>query len=121
MRRLLIALALLVPPLIGVAQTQESGIPAPETHERVVNRDAWPPEAHSDILLKIPALRDMLALFDERPEVRLVIRHPGEAFGRPWAEGLQRWLVANGIPLDHIRLQAGAKRADQLQLLLEGL
>lgn len=110
MRRLLIALALAALPLGGQAL---------ETHDRVITRDVWPPLAHSDALLAIPALRDMLELFSEQPGVRLIIRHPGEAFGRDWAHGLRGWLVANGVPIDYIHLQVGAKRADQLQLLLE--
>lgn len=110
MRRFLIALALLALPLGGAAF---------EIYERTVARALWPPTVHSDTLLAIPALRDILARFSETPGARLIVRHPGEEFGYIWANELQRLLVANGVPPGYIRLQAGTSRGDELQLLLE--
>ena len=126
MQRLLITFALLAAlPLGAAARDHKFGETSTSTFfgrsQHVLARDEWVPAAHSDVLLKIPALHSILERFEEKPGFGLIIRHPGEAGGKAWAEEVRRWLVANGIPADRIHLHIGARRADQLELRIARL
>ena len=126
MQRFLITFALLIAlPLGAAARDHKFGETSTASFfgraQHVLARDEWSPSAHSDVLLKIPALHSILERFEEKPGLGLIIRHPGEAGGKAWAEEVRRWLVANGIPADRIHLHIGARRADQLELRIARL
>lgn len=81
--------------------------------EFVLTRAGWPQHANGPNILALPAVRQTLRHFDESG-VSIIIRHPGGDAGMQWARELHDWLVAFGVPTEHLELQPGAGAGGRL-------
>ena len=86
----------------------------------IVDAEFWATPRSGEVVLAEPALRAAVDTLMFREESsRLVIRYPGGETGQFWAQELQGWLVALGIPSQRIVTEPGGVREDQLQLTVE--
>ncbi len=106
-RRLLLAL-LFVASLAGVARAAEYSIHA----------EIWARPRSGEALLALPAVQSLLRDFDANPRATIEIRYPGGEEGVLWAEELQDWLVAFGVPSRRIDAAVGSGVQDSIRLLL---
>lgn len=110
MKRSLLLVPLFVLPALASADTDRFSIGA----------DRWAqPRSGSELLNIAPfraAARDWLA----HPGAHIIIVHAGSDQGNLWASELSDWLVALGVPSDHIDKQAsGDQGEDSITLLVE--
>jgi hypothetical protein len=75
----------------------------------------WSRPRHGEWLVRQPALAAAVTAL-QQPGTRLLIRYPGGDEGVLWAEELQAWLVALGIPSSRIERLPGSGGADRIQL-----
>ena len=76
----------------------------------------WAQPRHGEWLVRQPALAAAIERLQEQPQSQLQIRYPGGDEGVLWAEELQAWLVALGVPSSRIERVPGSSTADMIQL-----
>ena len=94
------------------------GIPATLLEQPILSEN-WPDRRTTKTVLSILPIKKLLELFVEIPGHQVTIRYPGGDNGNAWALELREWLVAFGIPSNHIVLEPGSGGQDRLLLLLE--
>ena len=107
MCRYLFALALLLPSLTLHAD------------EGVITAATWAQPRHGEWLLQQPDLVRVMQALQQQPQARLQLRYPGGDEGALWAEELQAWLVALGLPSSRIERIPGSDSADLIRLSVQ--
>lgn len=106
MKRILILLFALCASLTAHAQTAE------------ITAAQWAQPRHGEWLLQQAGIADVIHNLQQHPNSRVQIRYPGGDQGAWWAEELQAWLVALGLPSSRIERVPGSASADRIQLQL---
>ena len=112
MKTLLLTAALLMSP--AVLADAVSAPPDAYT----VSADQWALQRSGGALLRLQPVQEAVQAWLAQPGSHLVIRHAASDAGALWAGELQDWLVALGIPSDHIDRQASVDQADDAVALL---
>lgn len=94
--------------LVGTAQAAEYSIHA----------EVWARPRSGDSLLVLPALQSLLRDYDANLNATIEIRYPGGEEGVLWAQELQDWLVALGVPSRRIETVVGSGVQDSIRLML---
>jgi hypothetical protein len=107
LRGLPLLVMLLWPPLASAETVQ------------VITADDWARPRSGESLVQMPALKHTVRAYldvGERRERQIVIRYPRGEEGVLWAEELRGWLVALGIPSDHVVVSPASTRVDAIEL-----
>ncbi len=99
-----------------VASVFATGVHAAEYR---IHAEVWARPRSGETLLALPGLRDLLHEFDEHQDATIEIRYPGGEEGVLWAQELQDWLVALGVPAARIETVVGSGVQDSIRLLLD--
>lgn len=86
---------------------------------QVITADDWARPRSGESLVQMPALKHTVRAYlevDERRGRQIVIRHPRGEEGVLWAEELRGWLVALGVPSDHVVVGPASTRVDAVEL-----
>ena len=110
MKALLLSLLLLVPAAHADAPAAPAGAPDPDSF--TLSADQWSAPRSGAALIKLAAIHDAVADWLGDTAAHIVILHAGSDTGNLWAGELQDWLVALGVPADHIEKQASADQVD---------
>ena len=86
--------------------------------EYSIHAEVWARPRSGEALLALPAVQDLLREFDANPEAMIEIRYPGGEEGVLWAQELQDWLVALGVPSRRVDVAVGSGVQDSIRLLL---
>lgn len=85
----------------------------------VLSADTWNQPRSAAMVIQLPPVRAAVAAWAQAPEARkLILLHAGGEAGSLWAQELQGWLVALGVPADRIESRPGAK-AGELDLQVQ--
>lgn len=108
MKRCLMAL------LLGIS------LPAAAASQQwTLSADAWNQPRSASMVMKLPAVHAAVQAWSQAPQQRkLILLHAGGETGSLWADELQGWLVALGVPSDRIESRPGGK-AGELELQVE--
>ena len=87
--------------------------------EYSIHAEVWARPRSGEALLSLPALQNLLRDFDANPRSTIEIRYPGGEEGVLWAEELQDWLVAFGVPSARIDTVVGSGVEDSIRVLLD--
>jgi hypothetical protein len=86
----------------------------------VITAEQWALPRSGGALLKLPPLRAALQDWTSHPGARLLIVHSGTDTETLWAGELSDWLVALGVPSDHIdKRVSGDQGEDGITLVVE--
>ncbi|HSN17292.1 MAG TPA: hypothetical protein VLV87_03700 [Gammaproteobacteria bacterium] len=77
-----------------------------------LSADQWSAPRSGAALVKLAPIHEAVADWLGDTAARIVIVHAGTDTGNLWAGEVQDWLVALGIPADHIQKQASADQSD---------
>ena len=91
---------------------------AAQASEYSIHAEVWARPRSGDALLALPALQDLMRDFAANPDATIEIRYPGGEEGVLWAQELQDWLVALGIPSRRVDTVVGSGVQDSIHLLL---
>ena len=109
MKVLLLCLLLLAP--AAQADVPVSRAPAdPDSFS--LSADQWSAPRSGAALIKLAPIRDAVVDWLKDTRARIVILHASSDTGNLWAGELSDWLVALGVPADHIDKQASADQPD---------
>ena len=105
MRHLLLCLSLWLP------ATAFADAPAdPDSFS--ITADQWALPRSGSALIRLQPVQAAMADWVTDPAARILIQHAGSDVGNLWADELGDWLVALGIPSDHIDKQASADQPE---------
>ena len=91
-----------------------------DTDSFSISAEAWALPRSGAALVKLPPLRAAVQDWLAHPGARIVLVYAGSDTGSLWAGELQDWLVALGVPSDHIEKRVSADQGeDSLSLLVE--
>lgn len=86
----------------------------------VITAEQWALPRSGGALVKLPPLRAALQDWTVHPGARLLIVHSGSDTESLWAGELSDWLVALGVPSDHIdKRVSGDQGEDGITLVVE--
>ncbi|HEX7966511.1 MAG TPA: hypothetical protein VF651_12440 [Gammaproteobacteria bacterium] len=77
-----------------------------------VSADQWALQRSGAALVRLEPVREAVADWLGDKDARIVIQHAASDTGNLWADELQDWLVALGVPADHIGKRASADQPD---------
>ena len=104
MKALLLLLFLFSP--VALAYTQA------DPHSYTLSADQWSAPRSGAALIKLAPIHDAMADWLGDTSAHLIILHAGSDTGNLWAGELSDWLVALGVPADHIEKQVSADQPD---------
>ena len=85
-----------------------------------ISADQWALPRSGAALLKLAPLRAAVQDWIAHPGARIVVVHAGSDVGNLWAGELADWLVALGVPSDHVQKQVSADQGeDSITLKVE--
>ena len=85
-----------------------------------ISSDQWALPRSGAALVQLPPLRAAVQDWIAHPGARIVLVHAGSDLGNLWAGELQDWLVALGVPSDHVDKKVSAEQGeDSLTLLVD--
>lgn len=84
-----------------------------------ISAASWAQPRHGEWLLQQPGIASAVRALQQAPASRLQLLYPGGDEGALWAEELQAWLVAMGIPSSRIERTPGSAQVDRIQLRLQ--
>lgn len=85
----------------------------------VLSADAWNQPRSASMVIQLPAVYAAVQAWSQDPQSNtLVLLHAGGESGSLWADELQGWLVALGVPAERIESRPGGK-AGELELQVE--
>lgn len=85
-----------------------------------ISADQWALPRSGAALLKLAPLRTAVQDWVAHPDARIVVVHAGSDVGNLWAGELADWLVALGVPSDHVQKQVSADQGeDSITLRVE--
>jgi len=105
MKALLLSLLLMVP-------AAYADKPAAGPDSFTLSADQWAAPRSGAALIKLAPIHDAVADWLGDTGAHFIILHAGSDTGNLWAGELQDWLVALGIPADHIEKQVSADQPD---------
>ena len=86
----------------------------------IISAEQWALPRSGGALVKLPPLRAALQDWTAHPGARLLIVHSGSDTESLWAGELSDWLVALGVPSDHIdKRVSGDQSEDGITLVVE--
>lgn len=91
-----------------------------DTDRYSIGADQWAQPRSGSELLHLPPFSAAVQDWVGHPGARIVIVHAGSDQGSLWASELSDWLVALGVPSDHIdKRVSGDQGEDSITLLVE--
>ena len=87
--------------------------------EGSITATTWAQPRHGEWLLQDEEIARVVRALQQQPESRLQLHYPGGDEGALWAEELQAWLIALGIPGSRIERIPGSRQADAIHLRLQ--
>src|SRR5579859_7003048 len=84
--------------------------PDPDSYS--LSADQWSAPRSGAALTKLAPIHDAVADWLGDTRAHLIILHAGSDTGNLWAGELSDWLVALGVPADHIEKQVSADQPD---------
>lgn len=85
----------------------------------VLDADDWARPRNAAYIIALAPVKNAVSQWLEEPDKRIIIRYPGGETGLLWAAELKDWLVALGIPSQHIEQGPGSPKPDQLIISVE--
>jgi hypothetical protein len=113
MQRTLIILAIALA-LIPAARADNPS----DTGSFTLSAEQWALPRSGSALIRLAPIRDAMAAWLPTPDAHIVIQDSGSDAANLWAGELQDWLVALGVPADHIDKRVSADQADDALTLL---
>lgn len=95
-----------------------AGAETPAADSFSLSADQWAQPRSGAALLELPPLHAAVADWLKNPAGHIVIQRAGNDVGSLWAGELQDWLVALGVPADHIGKRVSADQPDSTITLL---
>ena len=83
-----------------------------------INAEVWARPRSGEVILQMEPLRNLVADWQQSPNSVIEILYPGGEAGVLWAQELQSWLVALGIPSARIQDIAGSTIQDSIEVRL---
>ncbi|HEY4126635.1 MAG TPA: hypothetical protein VGN70_01160 [Gammaproteobacteria bacterium] len=83
-----------------------------------LSAEQWALPRSGSALIHLAPIRDAMADWLATPDAHMVIQYSGSDTTNLWAGELQDWLVALGIPADHIDKHVSADQAEDALTLL---
>lgn len=83
--------------------------------ELVLRAEQWEAAREGERLLALPALQQMVRVWDARPGQKIELRYPGGEEGELWVEALMDWLVSLGIASKYMSAVPGSGEADVIR------
>ncbi len=80
--------------------------------------ETWDISRHGEVLLKVPALSQVMKKWMLNPQQKIELRYPGGEEGELWVEELKGWLVALGVPSNVIQISPGSHAEDVIDIVL---
>lgn len=87
--------------------------------EGSITAATWAQPRHGEWLLQHEGIATVVRALQLQPESRLQLHYPGGDEGALWAEELQAWLVALGVPGSRIERIPGSRQEDAIHLRLQ--
>lgn len=85
-----------------------------------ITADQWSMPRSGAALIRLPPLRAAVQDWLAHPGARIAVVHAGSDTGNLWAGELADWLVALGVPADHIdKRVSGDQGEDSITLRVE--
>jgi hypothetical protein len=84
-----------------------------------ISAASWAQPRHGEWLLQQAGIASAMRAMQQAPDARLQLLYPGGDEGALWAEELQAWLVALGLPSSRIERIPGSASANVIQLRLQ--
>jgi len=105
----------------GFALLAASGLEARASGDTFsISADQWALPRSGAALLKLAPLRAAVEDWIAHPDARIVVVHAGSDVGNLWAGELADWLVALGVPSDHLEKRVSADQGeDSISLRVE--
>ncbi|HEY1992676.1 MAG TPA: hypothetical protein VGH71_09465 [Gammaproteobacteria bacterium] len=97
--------------LLLMAPAAYAGTP-PDADSFTLSADQWSAPRSGTTLIKLAPIHDAVTDWLKDTGAHLLILHAGSDTGNLWAGELHDWLVALGVPADHIEKQASAEQPD---------
>lgn len=85
----------------------------------VLTQEQWSRPKRVETVLRMPAIKGVLAAIDQAPGGRLLIHYPGGDEGTLWAYELQAWLVSLGVASQRIELRPGSSAPTSIEMQVE--
>jgi hypothetical protein len=85
----------------AVQSTRESG-------RRELRAEQWEYARSGDSILSLPVLRQLVNTWLQQKDKIIEIQYPGGEEGEFWVQELTDWLIALGIPSDHMVIVPGS-------------
>ena len=106
--------------LIAVLSLLVSVVARADSDRFSISADQWALPRSGNALVQLVPLRAAVRDWVTHPGARIVLVHAGSDVGNLWAGELQDWLVALGVPSDHIEKKVSAEQGeDSLTLLVD--
>jgi hypothetical protein len=99
-------------PLLLMLPAAHADTPAADPDSFSLNADQWSAPRSGAALIKLAPIHDALADWLGDTSAHIVILHAGSDTGNLWAGELSDWLVALGVPADHIDKQVSADQPE---------
>ncbi len=85
---------------------------AADPHSYSLSAEQWALSRSGDSLIRLAAVRDVMADWLATPKAKLRIQYSGSDAASLWAGELSDWLVALGIPADRIEKHVSPDQAE---------
>ncbi len=85
----------------------------------MISAAEWAQPRSGEWVLQQPVIAEVVRALQQQPGARLQLSHPGGDEGTLWAEEVQAWLIALGVPSSRIERVPGSGSADTIQLQLQ--
>ena len=105
-----------IPPLVAVTLLALSLTAV--AREYSIDAEEWARPRSGEMLLSLSAVTQLMHDFEGAPNAGIEIRYPGGEMGLLWAEELQAWLVALGVPSTRIVSTPGSSGEDKVDMVL---
>ncbi len=78
----------------------------------ILSAEQWALPRSGSALTRLAPIRDTMAAWLAAPDAHIVIQDSGSDTANLWAGELSDWLVALGVPADHIEKRVSADQAE---------
>ena len=83
--------------------------------KRIISAEQWAVPRSAEVLIKLPALNEIIQEMQALPDSHLLIHYPGGDDGEVWLSELRSWLISLGIASNMIESIPGSE-ANQIEL-----
>jgi hypothetical protein len=88
-----------------------------DTGSFTLSAEQWALSRSGSTLIRLAPLRDAMADWLATPDAHILIQGSGSDTANLWAGELQDWLVALGVPAEHIEKRVSADQAEDALIL----